>query len=198
MAEERQLRGAVDPGRVLEVPIDTGDPGPGRADEEGRGHERLGEDHRDGRERKLDPQRVEGPAQDAAPAEEEQEGQPGYSRRQDDGQVDDRLDQPGAPEPAPGQDERERQAEGDREDQAHRGRGETEGQGGQDPLRAQRTGERPIEDRPPNESHDGEAEEQAEQAGDAGERRVPQPLPTGWAGIRGSPSRAMPPGCSIG
>ena len=51
--EQLALRRAVDAGGVLEVAVDAGDPGPRRADEERRRHERLGEDRRRRRERRC-------------------------------------------------------------------------------------------------------------------------------------------------
>src|SRR5487761_2695526 len=168
VAEELELRGAVDARGILEVAVDASDPGPGRPDEVGRRDERLGEE--------------------AATAQEEQEGQAGDGGRKNDGQVDDRLDPSRAPEPAPGQDKSQGQAERDREDQADGRRGEAQNESREHDLRAKSAGKGPIEGRPHDESDDRQAEEEPEQPGDADEGAGP-PAPAHWRDLdrRGHP-----------
>ena len=72
------------------------------------------------------PRTSNGADEQPAPAEHEQQREPGDRRRQHDRQVDDRLEPALAAEPSPGEDERERQPEGDGDDEADRGRDEAQ------------------------------------------------------------------------
>ena len=80
---------AIDAGGVLEVAVDAGDARARGADEERRRDEGLGEDHRERRERDRDPRTSNGAAEQSAPTEDEQQRETGDRRRQHDRQVDD-------------------------------------------------------------------------------------------------------------
>ena len=73
--------------------------------------EDLGEDDRDRRERQRDAEHLERGPDRPAPAEGEEQGQPGDRRRQDDGQVDECLGDDAAPERVPGEEQCDREAE---------------------------------------------------------------------------------------
>ena len=105
--------------RVEVLPVHLGEPRPGRADEERRGHEGLGDDHAEGRERQGDPDGAQRAAGQAVPPERGEQGDAGHRRRQHHRQVDERLEHALAGELAGGEDVRHRQAE--RHDDGGRG-----------------------------------------------------------------------------
>ena len=141
--EQLALGGAVDPRGVLQVAVDAGEPGPGRADEERRRDERLGQDHGQRRERQLDPERVERLAEEAAPPEASSSASPATDGGSTIGRSTIASSRPRAAEPAAGEDEGQRQAERDREHQADRGRGQAEGERVEDDRRAERRASEP-------------------------------------------------------
>ncbi len=140
---------------------------------------------------------VERLRQQAAPAEDEQQGEAGDRRRQDDRQVDDGLQPALAAELPSGQDEGQRQAEDDGDREADGRRHEAQPERVEDDRRGDRRGQRAIEDRPHDERDDREAEEQREQRGQGGERALPpaarSPLARPGAGRPQPALRPRPP-----
>ncbi len=173
--EQVELARAVDAGGVLELARHAAEARPRGADEERRRDEDLGEDDGEGRERDRDPEhRPQRLAEQPASPEHEEQAEAGDRGRQHDRQVDDGLEQAGAPEPPARQHDRQRQPEADRDDEADRGRDQAELEGVEDGRARERVRQRALGDRPDDEDGDREAEEQGEQAGDDPERQLPR------------------------
>ena len=147
MPKDLDIRGAVDSRGVLEAAVHPGDAGPRGPNEEWGRHERLRQDHGESGKRDFNPDGVERPAEEAAPAEGKQQREARDGRRQHKRQIDDRLDQPGAPKPPPGQDVGQRKTQGNCQREADGRRRKAQGQGREDDLGGQRAYEQPIEDR---------------------------------------------------
>ncbi len=146
-------------------------------------------------------------AQQPAPPEHEQQGQPGHRWRQDDGQVDDGLDQPLPGEPPPDEHDRQGQADGHGHDQADRGRGQAQAEGAQDGVGAEGDAQRAVQHGPADEDRDGQPQERGQQDGQGQQRgrtraavlaratghdgggRNPNPARTAWPSAPTSQSR---------
>ena len=136
------------------------------------------------------PRTSNGVAEQPAPAEDEQQRQAGDRRRQDDRQVDDRLEPALAAERPPGQDERERQPEDDRDDEADRRRDEAQPQRVEDDRRSRRRSRSdPSRTARTTSVEDRQAEEQREERRDGRERPL-APAPDASSGGLGSPEVA--------
>ena len=73
-AKDIAFGGAIDPGRILGVPVDARDAGPGRPNVERSGDEQLGKDDGHGRERDADTRDLERFAKQTLASEDEQQG----------------------------------------------------------------------------------------------------------------------------
>jgi len=130
--------------------------------------------------------RVQRLAEEPSSPEHEQQGQPRDRRRQDDRQVDHRLQQHLAAEPPPGQDQRERRPEDHHQQQGDRGRHDREDERIRHDRETRRPHQGAIEDRSRDEDEDRQAQQEA---GDQGQRL------RGPAGD--GPVTGRPPGCFL-
>ena len=119
----------------------------------------------------------------AAAPEDEQERMAGDGGWQDDGQVDDGLDEALEAEPSPGQDEGERQPEHDRDDQADGRRDQAQPERVDDRRRADGYCQGPVDDGPDHEGQDRQPKEEREERGQQDDRPLTPataPRPSPW------------------